>query len=206
MFYLALISGARKGEFSALTWENIDWKNCSVRINKAQKYIGRDNVEISKPKTEKSIRTIYVDKYVLDLLRLHKERQDEYLKNKGYKNPNGYIFLAVRLRNYEFVPISPTSLRLWMSKLCKKHNLPRITVHSLRHMAATYALNHGATLTTVQSMLGHTNIRTTSIYLHPLEFQKKETAQIMSNHLQSLRNKDKNISTGDNGIDKSSNQ
>jgi len=73
-------------------------------------------------------------------------------------------------------------------------------------MAATYALNHGAALTTVQSMLGHTNIRTTSIYLHPLEFQKKETAQIMSNHLQSLRNKDKNISTGDNESDKSNNQ
>ena len=32
-------------------------------------------------------------------------------------------------------------------------------------------------------MLGHTNIRTTSIYLHPLEAQKKEAAHIMSNHL-----------------------
>ena len=65
--------------------------------------------------------------------------------------------------------------------------MPHITVHSLRHMAATYALNHGAALTTVQSMLGHTNIRTTSIYLHPLDKQKRETAQIMSSRLQALR-------------------
>lgn len=65
--------------------------------------------------------------------------------------------------------------------------MPCITVHSLRHMAATYALNQGAALTTVQSMLGHTNIRTTSIYLHPLDKQKREMAQIMSNHLHELR-------------------
>lgn len=56
-------------------------------------------------------------------------------------------------------------------------------------MAATYALNHGAALTTVQSMLGHTNIRTTSIYLHTLDKQKREAAQIMSNHLEELREK-----------------
>ena len=80
-----------------------------------------------------------------------------------------------------------------MSKICKKYNLPHITVHSLRHMAATYALNNGATLTTVQTMLGHTNIRTTSIYLHPLDKQRKQAAKIMSNQLKNLRNNKEDI-------------
>ena len=187
MFYLALISGARKGEFSALTWDDVDWKNGSISINKAQKYVNAKNFEISRPKTEKSIRTIYIDDYVLSLLKKHKENQDHYLKSKGYENTHGYIFLAIRLRNDELVPVSPSCLGMWLNKLCQENNLPNITIHSLRHMAATYALNHGAALTTVQSMLGHTNIRTTSIYLHTLEFQKKETAQILSNHLNDLR-------------------
>ena len=41
-----------------------------------------------------------------------------------------------------------------------------ISPHSLRHTAATLALNHGATIRQVQAMLGHVDIQTTMIYLH----------------------------------------
>ena len=41
-----------------------------------------------------------------------------------------------------------------------------ISPHSLRHTAATLALNHGATIRQVQAMLGHADIQTTMIYLH----------------------------------------
>ena len=99
----------------------------------------------------------------MELLSQHKAIQEKYLKNKGYENPKGYIFLAVRLRNDELVPVSPSCLNAWITKICKKNHLPHITVHSLRHMAATYAVNEGAVLTTVQAMLGHTKIKTTSI-------------------------------------------
>ena len=45
-------------------------------------------------------------------------------------------------------------------------SLRPISPHSLRHTAATLALNHGATIRQVQSMLGHADIQTTMIYLH----------------------------------------
>ena len=45
-------------------------------------------------------------------------------------------------------------------------NLRPISPHSLRHTAATLALNHGATIRQVQAMLGHADIQTTMIYLH----------------------------------------
>jgi integrase len=191
MFYLALMSGSRKGEFSALTWDDIDWQENSVWIGKAQKYVDSKNVEISAPKTPESVRRLYVDDFVMNLLRKHKENQDKYLRFKNYENSHGYIFLAVRLRNDELVPVSPSCLYMWLNKMSKAHGLPHITVHSLRHMAATYALNHGAPLTTVQTMLGHTNIRTTSIYLHPLDAQRKQTTQVLSKHLQHLRTENK---------------
>ena len=162
-------------------------KNQLVHITKSQKYMNSRLVEISKPKTAESVRDVYVDEYVLALLRKHKESQIQYLQEKGYENPHEYIFLAVHLRNEELVLASPSCHYMWLSKICKAQDLPHITVHSLRHMAATYALNHGAALTTVQSMLGHTNIRTTSIYLHPLESQKKETVQMMSSQFNEWR-------------------
>ena len=46
------------------------------------------------------------------------------------------------------------------------HSLRPISPHSLRHTAATLALNHGATIRQVQAMLGHADIQTTMIYLH----------------------------------------
>lgn len=187
MFYLALMSGTRSGELTSLTWEDIDWQEKSIRINKAQKYINARTVEISAPKTRESNRVLYVDDYVMDLLSKHKEYQEEYLRNKGYENPHGYVFLAVHLRNDEIVPVSPSGLYMWLKKMCKDLGLPHIAVHSLRAMAATYALNHGAALTTVQNMLGHTNIRTTSIYLHPLDAQKRQAAQALSDHFKNLR-------------------
>lgn len=135
MFYLSLLTGARKGEVCALTWDDVDWEQKSVHIHKAQKYIDGRHVEISQPKTAESVRTLFVDDHVLELLRRHKELQEQYLRTKGYKNPNQYIFLAIRLRNEEIVPVTASALYTWLLRLCKEHDLPPITVHSLRHMA-----------------------------------------------------------------------
>ena len=120
MFYLSLLTGARKGEVSALTWDDVDWEQKSVHIRKAQKYIDGRHVEISKPKTAESVRTLFVDDHVLELLRQHKVLQEEYRRVKGYENPNQYIFLAIRLRNEEIVPVTASSLYAWLVRLSKE--------------------------------------------------------------------------------------
>jgi len=187
VFYLALMTGMRRGEVTALTWNDIDWEEQLIHIERAQKYINSRTYEISKPKTKSSIRTVYVDDFVLDLLKKQKENQERRLKRNQEENQPGYVFLGKVLKNGEAVPITASMPHRWLTDFCKKHGLRHITFHSLRHMAATYALGYGAPLTAVQSMLGHTDIATTAIYLHTLDAQKREAANVMSKQLSTLR-------------------
>lgn len=46
---------------------------------------------------------------------------------------------------------------------------PRITAHSLRHTAVTFALLGGASVQDVQQMARHADISTTMIYAHNLD-------------------------------------
>ena len=59
-------------------------------------------------------------------------------------------------------PLSPDRLTRIVAALVGKSGLPPITLHGLRHGAATMALAAGAGLKTVQMMLGHSSIQVTA--------------------------------------------
>jgi len=61
----------------------------------------------------------------------------------------------------------------------KELNLPEATVHTLRHSYATHLLESGASVHTVQHLLGHKNIDTTMVYLHLTHQTRENTRELI---------------------------
>lgn len=84
-----------------------------------------------------------------------------YCKEKEIKL--GYLFPGNN--NSEFM--NPKTIINYFSVIKEEYNLnSNLTFHSLRHSFATYYLANGGSLLALQSMLGHTNLNTTTIYIH----------------------------------------
>lgn len=74
--------------------------------------------------------------------------------------------------------VATGSIRGYLHALCRRHSIPPLSPHQLRHYFATYMLTHGASLKTTSAILGHANTSTTAnIYWHILDQE-----EIMTQH------------------------
>ena len=189
MFYISLITGARKGEFMGLTWDCVDLDNKSLNINKSLKFICGKAVGFGKPKTESSIRILYFDDYLKALFIKYRSMLEKHLYENGVVNTNEYVFISREFTaTKETLPVDGKGFYLWLKRMCDRYNMPHIAVHSIRAMAATYALTNGMPLNMVQAMLGHSNIATTSIYQRDVSDSRKDFTNIHAQKISAMRN------------------
>lgn len=175
-----IYTGMRIGETLALTWDDIDFKNREININKTVNYT-KDEFIVGPPKTENSYRTLGMNNSIYNLLQMTKKEQNErkhQLKNK-YEDHN-LVFSQVT-GNYIF----RTEINNRLRRIKKGTDYEYITVHFLRHANATLLLNNGVDIKIVSSHLGHNDIKTTAnIYADVLKSQKQKVAQIIEFNLE----------------------
>ena len=137
ILHLMYSTGIRRNELLSIKVNDIDSARMVVNIRQGK---GRkDRQVILHPK-------------VLGILR-------EYYKRYRPKN---YLFEGYGAQeNY-----SASSLAIIIKKSAKEAGITKdISVHTLRHCFATHMLEKGANLKVIQQLMGHTSLKTTSIYL-----------------------------------------
>jgi integrase len=136
---LAAMTGLRRGELLALTWEDVDLKQGTLLVHST----------IGHQTKGGKIRLIPMNTAVRDLL-------------EKMPKTEGVIFTGERggWKKGDFVAKC-------FKKACKDCGLDsRLHFHSLRHTFASLLVKEGVSLYHVQRLLGHSSSRVTEIYAH----------------------------------------
>lgn len=154
---LALQCGMRRSEIVGLSWNDIDFTNKTININKALSYLKGEGQIIKETKNKSSNRIIYANEELINLIN-ELPKTSEYIFNKEHID----------------------DITKWFNRFLKRHNLKHMRFHDLRHTHATLLISSGINMKIVSSRLGHSSISTTlNLYTHSLNEDDKKASEII---------------------------
>ena len=177
---LTIFTGVRLGELMGLEWQDVDFRNGIISINRSSQYLSDMGVFTKVPKTESSIREIAIPKFIISLLEEYK------LWYEGQKSLYGELWTN---SNRLFVqadgkPMHPSSISKWFVKYVGTIGLPVINFHGLRHTNASLLVAQNVDIAVVSARLGHAQISTTlDFYVHPLLSHNRKAGYALENLL-----------------------
>lgn len=163
--FCLLFLGLRRSEMMALCWEDIDFENETIHINKVVTYLN------SKPKLNFVLKNGWRDRFVPIPKVLLAE-----LKTR-LPNDKGYMFAGIKggLMNENVINRSWTAYR-------DRVGLKEVTQHMVRHTYATMLYDADIDIKAAAALLGHSDERTTlMIYTHINKEREAQKAMVRLN-------------------------
>lgn len=171
---LLLYTGLRIGEALALTWEDVDIQNKTIKVNKNLKQVKNrdDNQNVykiiiqSSTKTNSGTRIIPLNNKSIEALKQIKEITGQYK----------YVFSTETGNN-----VSARTCDRMFRKIQENCGFKEIYgVHALRHTFASLLFKKGVDVKTVSEILGHKDVSVTyNTYIHLIQEQKVNAMNLL---------------------------
>ncbi len=164
-FLLALETGARPNEYLALRWTDVDWERSTVRIKRSLYWPPGGGFEFTKPKTQKSVRTVTISALAVEALRQHRRTQLEQRMEQG-----------TDYQDYGLIFATENGTPLLWRNLGRRHLKPLLTVagispegfslYSLRHTHCALRIMNGDNVFVIAADMGTSVAMISSTYGH----------------------------------------
>jgi len=177
---LTVFTGVRLGELMGLEWQDIDFKNGIISINRSSQYLSDMGVFTKVPKTESSIREIAIPEFIISLLEEYKLWYEEQksIYNELWNDSNRLFVQA------DGKPMHPSTISKWFVRYVGQIGLPVINFHGLRHTNASLLVAQNVDIAVISARLGHAQISTTlDFYVHPLLSHNRKAGYALENLL-----------------------
>jgi integrase len=162
-WHLLATTGLRRGEILGLQWEDIDFDKKTLSVRRTRVKIGAA-VYYETPKSHAGHRTISLDDRTINALKQQKARQSQEKLAMGgrWVDQNGHI-----VTEPDGSLVDPHRLTQRFKALLKKHELPAIRFHDVRHSYVVAARRAGVDVKTVSQRIGHADVNVTlTVYDH----------------------------------------
>jgi len=142
--------GLRWSEIAGLKWQDIDWIDGELRLQRAVVKQIEDEV-----KTVHSSKPLALDTRILDVLKQHRQ-------NSVFTAPDDWVFASPAKLGR--LPRSYTSFWEKLGRACQDLGIRHISPHSFRHSYRAWLDELGAPITVQQRAMRHGDIRVTMSY------------------------------------------
>ena len=168
LFLVLYVCGCRKGEAYALTWDDIDFRAKTIRINKSHSKKLQMN-QTTSPKTPSSIRTVPIPDFLCDYLKTYRKWQEK--QGSGAT----FVFGGDRI-------MPDTNAERDFKNAIRDSGVKEIRIHDLRHSCATYLISQGINIVAVSKRLGHSSVeQTLNTYAHLFDADKEKMLVSLQN-------------------------
>lgn len=178
---LMLNLGLRVGEVLTLTWNDIDFSNQIVRINKTlQSNIIDFDSELNKQKIYSKVKNSTKTKNGVRVLKIN-DTVMGYLNDLRQYDTRHNIKSPYIACTYKGTRSTARNLQRSLDRLVNKTNINKhISLHTLRHTFGSTLIRNGVGIELVSKLMGHSNITITyNKYIHTLQEEEIKTMDMI---------------------------